>query len=99
MPTYRFETDCTAIPKDDVEDLQALIDGAREVSYDTLVRRVGRETVKEVFSQYDWSRRGEDLRLKNDWHVRYHVGRYKGRKCYFIVHSAIEYLFCEADGG
>ena len=84
-----FITDCV---HSDGRSITAMVDRAREVSYRTARRRIGRELCR-VFSQYDWSTRPRDLTLKNDYHVRYFRSVYRARVVYYLQHSAIEYVF------
>lgn len=90
---YHYYKDCVSHDDSDVEYLEGMIASRKEISYDTLVRAVGREEVASVFSQYDWSRKPRGLTLKGDYHVRYYKGRYAGYPVYYIFHSAIEYIF------
>lgn len=89
---FSFETSCVNA---DGDDITAMCEAAREVSYQTLVRRVGRPKVAGIFADYDWRRRPRELTLRRDWHVSYHRSRYRGRACYYVRHSAIEYVFVE----
>jgi len=88
--------------------LNNMIDQAREIGYRTFIGAVGIRTVASVFPQYTWrkpKRSWEDddevmdrdnrggLTLRRDYHVRYYKSRYGDSPCYFIVHSAIEYIF------
>ena len=88
---YFYETNCISSTAKWINDMT---DQAREVTYSTLARRVGAEQLKEVFPYYTWGP-GPDpgLRLKDDWTVGYYRSTYRGRPCYYVEHSSIEYIF------
>lgn len=73
--------------------IHPMVEEAREITYRTFFKHVRRDLVAPVFPAYDWRRRPRDLTLKRDWHVSYHKSRFGGRTCYYIRHSAIEYVF------
>jgi hypothetical protein len=31
--------------------------------------------------------------MQNDWAVRYHESKYKGKRCIYVWHSAYEYIW------
>ena len=87
---YQFETSCV---QSTAEKIHAMVDRAREITYQTFVRYVDLEELK-LFNGYTWGPgRQEGLRLKDDWAVRYYRSRYNGRKCVYMDHSRIEYIF------
>lgn len=86
----RYLTDCVSANGDDIT---AMVDQAREVSYRTARAKIGEYGLSIVFGQYDWRHRPRDLTLKHDWHVRYYRSRYRGKPVYYVVHSAIEHVF------
>lgn len=87
---YEYVTSCVDAKGCDIEDM---VDNAEEVDYEEFMDAVGQEQVEELFSFYDWSDNPESLTLKDDYAVSYYKGKYKGEDCYFIQHSAIEYVF------
>lgn len=77
-------------------DITEMCDKATEVSYQTIRKRLGKALMEFAESMgYETSpggsRRG--IFLSNDYHVRYYKSRYKGKPCYYIYHSCIEYVF------
>lgn len=90
--TYIYETNCV---NSGAKVIQRMVDQARKITYHTFMEKVGRDIVRTVypFNTYAWGRNEEGLRLKDDWHVRYYRSVYKGRPCYYIDHSSIEYVF------
>ena len=89
---YYYETNCV---NSSANAINNMVDQAKKISYRTFMEKVGRDTVRGVypFSIYAWGRNEEGLRLKDDWHVRYYQSMYKGRPCYYVDHSSIEYVF------
>lgn len=77
-------------------DITEMCDGATEVSYQTIRKRLGKALMKFAASMGYETRPGRSRRgifLSNDYHVSYYKSRYKGKPCYYIVHSLIEYVF------
>lgn len=93
--SYSFLTSCASIPMSDVGALQEMTDQSTVVSYRTFMRHVPRDEVAQCFPDYDWSKRPHDLTLKRDWHVGYRRSSFKGARCYYLVHSAYEYIWTE----
>lgn len=71
------------------DDINAMVDLAREVSYRTIRRRCA--DLGEWARSMGYCRGG--LTLKNDWAVSYYKSTYRKQPCYYILHSAIEYIF------
>lgn len=85
-----YITCCINSTADAIRDL---IEHERAITYRTALKRIGRTNLARVFPDYDWRGQG-GLTMKRDWHVGYYKSRYLGRPCYFVRHSAIEYIFC-----
>lgn len=77
------------------EAITPMVDRAIEVTYRTLMRRVGRDVLASVpaFQNYDWRLRPHDLTMSRDWMVSYHRSVFCGRRCYYVRWSAIEFIF------
>lgn len=86
-----YAINCVGFPETRVDDLIAMIDGAREISRRTFVSHVDHASLAELEAALGYGRLG--LRMSQDYHVGYFSGRLGGRKVYFIRHSAIEYIF------
>jgi hypothetical protein len=84
MNRYTFETTCVNSTADLILDM---VDQAREVTWWTFTRHVPRHELRAFFP-------GPPA-LEKDWHVRFYSSRFAGRRCYFLVHSAIEYVWAE----
>jgi len=91
---YRYLRNCTSFSRADVKHLEEMIDNARDVTYATFFRHCSWREACALFGCYGHYKQG--LTLKQDWAVSYHRSKYKGRRCYYLRHSAIEYIFCQA---
>lgn len=81
-PFKYFVTSCV---DSDADSIINMVDAAKDITYNTFLKHVGFEQIKE-FNQ-PW------LPLRKDYHVRYYKSKYRGENCVFFVHSAIEYVF------
>jgi hypothetical protein len=101
-PTYAAKPyhywQCCVDFSEDVELLIAMIDTAVDITYRTFFQHCDLEEARTLLC-YDkhWK---QGLTLKKDWHVSYHRSTYNGKRCYFLCHSGIEYIFVreETDG-
>jgi hypothetical protein len=86
---------CVDCPSSQSMDLQEMVDRSVQVSYRTLMRRVGREVLASVpmFRNYDWRLRPHDLTMTRDFAVSYHRSWWQGQRCYYVRWSAIEFIF------
>lgn len=103
---FRYETCCVSADGGDISDM---VDQAQDVSYDQFMRNVPVAEIFQsgIGYGYYWTpaqavvagvdyhevARNRPLTLKKDWHVSYHRSVFQGKPCYFMVHSAIEYVF------
>jgi len=65
-----------------------MVDKSREITLATFLRHVSRADIYSVLDGY-----GKHFSINRDWHVSYYKSKYDGKSCYYIVHSAIEYVF------
>jgi hypothetical protein len=91
----KYVTCCVDCTMADLTDLNEMIERNIQVSYRTLMRRVGREVLASVpmFRNYDWRLRPHDLTMSRDWMVSYHRSWWQGQRCYYVRWSAIEFIF------
>lgn len=87
----RFVFTCVS-PKGSVSQLNAAIDRAREVTWETFRNNISQDDLKECFPNYNWNGIG-GLHIKDDWSVSFHKTVWAGRRAYYVRHSAIEYFF------
>ncbi len=86
---YRYLTCCVGMPMKDVPSLNEMIDNSREVTLKTFRKHCDS---REWEDSMGYLRRG-GLPLSGDWHVRFYKSKFKGKPCYYVVHSAIDYIF------
>jgi len=93
MRDYVFVTSCVEANGDDINAMRRH-PKCRVVQYDTMRRH--------CVGFIDWAISkgyrvapgfGKKLTLGNDWHVCYYRSYYQGRPCYFLVWSAIEFIW------
>lgn len=76
-----------------VQRLDQMTSKGREISADSFFRHVD---LKQLSAQmgYGYGRQaGQALRLKKDRCVRFFMSHWRGRRCYYMVWSAIEHVF------
>ena len=66
-----------------------MVDNSKEIKYTTMFRAV--PALSQWAEDMGYSKNG--LALSRDYHVRYYKSFYKGVACYYVCHSAIEYIF------
>ena len=89
LKKFVYETNCTEAIG---EDVSLMVDGGKEISYKTLSVHVKDWPQFCIDMGYALNKRA-GLTMKNDYHVRYHKGIFRGARCYYVVHSAIEWIF------
>lgn len=87
-------TYCTNCVNSTAEKIDAMMETAKQICYNTFIRAVSATEVAKIFPSYQWGR-GNNLRLKNDWAVSFYKGEYENKTVYIIMHSCIEYIFTE----
>ena len=91
MNNYQYAWNCTSTPGP-VELLDEMVDDAIEIKRSYFMKFISAEQLQELFPFY-CKRKDQGLTLANDYHVAYFSSYYNGKKCYFITHSCIEYVF------
>lgn len=87
---YRYETCCI---HSDYESITSMTDQASEVSYRTMLRYCDLTSWAEENGYELRQNAGHGLTLKHDWHVSYYKSLYRGKPCYYLVHSHIEHIW------
>jgi hypothetical protein len=88
----KFRTNCINSTAPWIIDM---VDGAIDITRRTFLQHVDRDdlaAMESALGYADHPSRG--LTMAADWHVSYHRSKYRGRRCYYFRHSAIEYIFC-----
>ena len=70
------------------EDIEKMVDNAKEITYGTFIKHVH---LSDLNAQFGYG--GDGIHLCDDWAVRYFRSKYRGYKCYYLVHSSIEYIY------
>ena len=83
MKAYHYKTDCVSSR---AKDIIEMVDNSREVTYETLRKHC--EGISTFF--------GTSPHIKNDWAVRFYKSKFKGKPCYYVDHSAIEYIWTKS---
>lgn len=87
MTRFRYAISCVDHAQSEADHITDMVDRGRKIRLATFRRRC--ETrAWEIRMHYD-----ESLPLERDRHVQFYRSRYRGRPCYFAVHSAIEYIW------
>lgn len=93
MEKLQYTGCCVHLNGEDINDMK---DRAIDITYQTLAKHVDREELNTMIEclGYDTGpgRRG-GLRVHDDYAVSFHRSKYRGRRCYYIAHSGIEYIF------
>lgn len=88
MHECRFVTDCVNAKE---EDINEMVDDELEISLKTFLKHVDTDDLYSVLPYERDSRKG--MTLKEDWAISFHRSKYRGERCYFVIWSAIEYIF------
>ena len=88
---FNYFNNCVGIGSKDVPALHQMIDRARDIKWETLIKHIRTEQVRSLFPDYEYN--GNGLHIKDDWAVSFCKSRFRGKVCYYIRHSAIEYIF------
>ena len=91
---FNYLTCCVDLTMKDVDDLNAMTDSAQEIANVTFQRRCDWRAWAER-QGYAIGPAPGLLHLKDDYHVSYYRSTFRGVACYFVKHSAIEYIFTE----
>lgn len=87
MKDFYYTTNCTIA---EGEDIQAMIDSSINITYKTFMSHIDR--TDKSFLNSCWNLKNWNV-LKHDYCVSFHRGIYKNELCYYINHSAIEWIF------
>ncbi len=88
---YEYHTSCISSTATLIHEM---IDAAIDVTYQTMLKHCPGLIDWAVEQGYE--RHGRDgLTLKKDWAVSFHRSKYRGRRCYYVCWSAIEFIFVE----
>lgn len=81
----------------EMDEFQLMLDKAREVSFATFARHVDWKPIAQQMG-YATGNGAEGLRLDKDYAVSFYASRHDGERVYYMIHSAIEYVFKKPSG-
>lgn len=92
MNKFEFVGRCDALKADDLYDYE---NSERMISYQTFVRKVGIKQLKILFGHiYNFGKSKKNgLKLKDDFHVTYSKGKWKGKNAVCVYQSAWHHIF------
>ena len=89
MKMYRFETTCINSTAKWINEMK---DKAKPIGYRTMLQRC--EGLLDMAQELGYERHPQKgLTLKNDFYVGFYRSVYRGRKCYYMVYSGIEFIW------
>jgi hypothetical protein len=83
---------CVDISDSDVPALNEMVDSARDITFDTFSRHVDWKPLAAQMG-YATERKDDGMRLESDRAVSFHSSTFLGKPVYYMVHSAIEFVF------
>lgn len=86
---YVFLTSCVAST---AELIDAMTEGAEELTHAELAEHCDLSSFAHEMGYCD-----DGLKLENDYHVSYWKSTYDGKRCYYLDHSRIEYIWIKRE--
>lgn len=87
QPKFRYS--CVGCPN--VAELVYIISNSKEITYETFRKQVNTNDFKELKKELGYT---PNFTIQDDWAVRFYSSKNrKGKRVYYLVHSAIEYVF------
>ena len=87
---YQYHTCCVNSTYELISDM---VNNSTEITANTFFKYVSLQDVNEMFG---YNQNCPLLNsIKKDYHVTYYKSHYNGQKCYYLKHSAIEYVFIQ----
>jgi hypothetical protein len=85
---------CVDVPTSgrEFDEFMEMLDKGRDISFETFARHVDWKPIAQDMGYATGAQKG-GLRLDKDHHVRFKTSDLNGEKVYYMVHSAIEYVF------
>ena len=75
----------------DGESINGLVDAATVVTYRTMMLNCN--GLLPWAKAHGYAKRGPGLTLRADWAVTFHKSKYRGKPCYYLQWSGIEYIW------
>lgn len=83
---YHYEICCI---NSDAASIENMVDISREITLKTFLKYISREELYEILGGVY----NKNFPIEKDYHIHYYKSKYKSKNCYYIKHSAIEYIF------
>lgn len=87
-----FIGSCIYLDGEAIREMQAQ---AKRITRRTFIRHIGKQQYQELEASLGYA--DSHLTLAKEPHVEYFRSTYEGRKCYYMTHSRIEYVYCVFD--
>jgi hypothetical protein len=84
MARFQYLTSCVSAT---AAEIHAMVDQARSVAYSTFTTKCDYRALAVTLGYTN------QFKLRDDWHVSYFRSTFRGKPCYYLRHSAIEYIF------
>jgi hypothetical protein len=81
---------------DDVDELRAMVERSRDISFETFARNVDWKPLAQSMG-YAVEPGASGMRLDADRGVAFHSSSWRGESVYYLVHSAIEFVYRRQD--
>lgn len=69
----------------DACNINRMVDNAVEIQWRTFAKHCDYLPLEKQIAQH--------VKFKNDWAVSFYKSKFKGKTCYYVRHSSIEYIF------
>lgn len=83
MNSPKFIGTCVSLKANDLHDFD---DSSRPVTYETFIRHLGRQIVRDLDEQFG-------VPLRRDWHVSFCTGMWQGKRAVCLFHSRIHHIW------
>lgn len=90
---FRFWKRCDQLVRWEVDELNRMTEGARQITLRTFRKNVGRDELRKWAKAHGYGRGARELSLAKDWHVAYFKSKFAGETVYYIVWSAFECIW------
>ena len=98
MHRFRYFGNCVGWKRNEIEDLIQMQDDAKPVTIQTFRNNVHLQDLNNLALDLGYAAHVmKGLLLSQDYMVGYFKSKYKGKRVYFLQHSAIEYVFSTDD--
>lgn len=91
MKKFKYFRNCVDHSQREVHLLNDMIDNARDITWKTFSKHCD---CKDLIRNLGYVVGNENgMKIQDDYAVSFYKSKYNGKPCYYIRHSAIEYIF------